>query len=78
MPVHTRKPIEVSPAKDSSDWELARQGENHPISSHRTQLEAEVVGRRTARRAGVEFILKGRDGRIRDRSSFGYDPRGHG
>ena len=76
MPADTPKPIEVRPAKDSTGWELARQGESRPMSTHRTQLEAEVVGRQTARRDGAEFILKGRDGRILDRSSFGKDPRG--
>ena len=77
MPNKT-KPIEVRPAKASNTWELARQGDTRPMSTYRTQLEAAEVGRRTARREGTEFVLKGRNGRIRDRSSYGNDPRGRG
>jgi hypothetical protein len=31
-----------------------------------------------AKREQTEFVLKGRNGRIRDRSSYGNDPRGRG
>ncbi len=78
MPNKT-KPIEVRPAKGSNTgWELARQGDTRPMSTYRTQLEAADVGRRTAKREQTEFVLKGRNGRIRDRSSYGRDPRGRG
>ena len=78
MPNKT-KPIEVRPAKGPhSGWELARQGDTRPMSTHRTQQEAARVGRRTAKREQTEFVLKGRNGRICDRSSYGKDPRGRG
>jgi hypothetical protein len=48
------------------------------MSRYRTQDEAARVGRRTAKREQTEFVLKGRNGRIRDRSSYGSDPRGRG
>ena len=73
------KPIEVRPAKGSgAGWEVARQGDNRAMSLHPTQAEAREAGRKTARRERTEFILKGRNGQIRDRSSYGSDPRGRG
>jgi hypothetical protein len=76
MPANKTKPIEVRPAKNSNDWEVARQGESQPMSTHGTQLAAEDIGRRTARREGAEFILKGRDGRIRGRANYGKPTHG--
>ena len=61
-----------------SGWELARQGDASPMSTYRTQDEAARAGRRTAKREQTEFVLKGRNGRIRDRSSYGSDPQGRG
>lgn len=78
MPNKT-KPIEVRPAKGpGAGWEIARQGDASPMSRYRTQDEAAQAGRRTAKREQTEFVLKGRNGRIRDRSSYGSDPRGRG
>ena len=78
MPANRTKPIEVRPAKNSTGWEVARQGDLSAISTHRTQREAATSGKKLARRDQSEFVLKGRDGRIRDRSSYGNDPRGRG
>jgi hypothetical protein len=78
MSANKAKPIEVRPAKNSKDWELARQGDDQPMSTYRTQVAAEDVGRRTAKREGAEFILKGRNGRIRFRANYGNDPRSRG
>ena len=73
------KPIEVRPAKGpNTGWELARQGDARALSTYRTQEEAARAGRRTAKREQTEFVLKGRNGRVRDRSSYGSDPRGRG
>jgi hypothetical protein len=77
MPANRTKPIEVRPAKGSG-WEVAHQGDTRDASTHRTQLEAARAGRRMAKREQTEFVLKGRNGRIRDRSSYGNDPRGRG
>jgi hypothetical protein len=65
-------PIEVRPAANATEWEVARQGEERPISTHRTLFEAEMTGRQIARSEGSEFVLKGRNGR----SSYGIDARG--
>jgi Uncharacterized protein conserved in bacteria (DUF2188) len=73
------KPIEVRPATgEDAGWEVARQGESTVISKHRTQGAAIKKGKPLARRDQTEFVLKGRNGRVRDRSSCGNDPRGRG
>ncbi|WP_423199102.1 MULTISPECIES: DUF2188 domain-containing protein [unclassified Cupriavidus] len=40
-----------------------------------TQEEAIAAGTERARRARVELLIHGRDGQIRQRNSFGHDPR---
>ena len=77
MPANKTKPIEVRPAKGSG-WEVARQGEASAATTYRTQREAAEAGRKMAKREQAEFVLKGRNGRVRDRSSYGNDPRGRG
>jgi hypothetical protein len=79
MPANRNKPIEVRPAKGSdSGWEVARQGSPRAVSTHRTQQAAINKGKPLAKRERTEFVLKGRTGRVRDRSSYGSDPRGRG
>ena len=68
-----KNPIEVRP--ESGQWVVARQGSSRALSKHPTQKEAEPVGRERARKDKVEFILKGRDGQIRKKDSYGPDPR---
>jgi hypothetical protein len=48
MPSKRTKAIEVRPAKGSTGWEVARQGDMTAISSHRTQREAAVSAKRLA------------------------------
>jgi hypothetical protein len=68
-----KRPIEVRP--QGEQWVVARQGSARALSKHPTQKEAEPVGRDRARQDKVEFILKGRDGQIRKKDSYGPDPR---
>jgi hypothetical protein len=49
---------------------LARLGDPNVISRHDTQLAAIKVGKPLARRDETEFVLRGRDGRVRARSSY--------
>ena len=44
-------------------------------SRHATQAEARARARTVARQAHVELIVHGRDGRIRERDSYGSGPR---
>jgi hypothetical protein len=65
------KIIEVKTLR--GDWVVARRGRKSPLSTHTTQAKAEAAGRRQAKRDKAEFVLKGRDGRIRKKDSYGAD-----
>jgi hypothetical protein len=58
------------------DGELGvrRSGADRDSSRHDTQADAIRSGRGTAQREHTELFIHGRDGRIRDRDSFGNDP----
>jgi len=43
-------------------------------SLHDTQADAERAARAQARREHTELVIKGRDGRIQRRDSYGNDP----
>ena len=45
------------------------------LSQHRTQKNALIAGRRMARRARVELVTHGRNGRIRSKDSYGNEGR---
>lgn len=55
-------------------WDVKREGAERASSHHDTQEKAMAAGRVTAEREGVELLVHGRDGRIRERDSYGNDP----
>lgn len=55
-------------------WAVRSEGSSRISSQHRTQAAAIRQGRSNAIRNGSELTIQGRDGRIRDRDSFGSDP----
>lgn len=55
-------------------WAVRGAGSQRATSVHRTQREAIDSGRRIARNQGTELFVHGRDGRIRERDSYGNDP----
>ena len=68
----SKKNVHIVPS--GPGWAVKREGQQRPISEHRTQESADKAARPTARRDGVELVTHGRDGRIRDSDSFGHDP----
>ena len=56
-------------------FQVKREGAERASSVHGTQEEAWDEAQRLARADRVEAILAGRDGQIRERNSFGNDPR---
>jgi hypothetical protein len=46
----------------------------HVISNHRTQETAAEIGRKEAMRRETEHFIHNREGRIRERNSYGNDP----
>jgi hypothetical protein len=66
------KPIHVVPR--GGRWAVKRAGSRRASSLHSTQAQAERAGRSRARTGKTEFLLHGRNGRIRQRDSYGRDP----
>lgn len=68
-----KKPVHVTPREDG--WAVIREGNKRASSVHSTQKEAEKTGRQAARKDQTEFFLHNRQGEIRQRDSYGSDPR---
>jgi len=65
--------VHVVPSKDGWRVEVAADGRAN--STHRTQAEAREAARAIARRNKRELFVHGRDGQIRERNTYGKDPR---
>jgi hypothetical protein len=55
-------------------WGVRSEGASRLGSVHDTQREAIDTARGRAQREKSEMFVHGRDGRIRDRSTYGNDP----
>lgn len=55
-------------------WAVRGAGSRRATSIHSTQGQAIDAGREIARNQGAELFIHGRDGRIRERDSYGNDP----
>jgi len=66
------KDIHVVPA--GTEWAVVIPGEDER-TMFATQEEAIADATERARRNKVELLIHGRDGQIRERNSFGHDPR---
>lgn len=55
-------------------WSVRRAGASRATGTYTTQQEAIEKAEKIARNQGTELYVHGRDGRIRERSSFGSDP----
>jgi len=56
-------------------WQVRRDNATRASRVFDTQGDAEQFGRQLAKREKVEFVLTGRDGSIREKNSYGNDPR---
>jgi hypothetical protein len=56
-------------------WRVELEGSSGARSTHSTQAEAWQEARRLARSNQSEALLHGRNGQIRERSTYGPDPR---
>ena len=64
----------VHVVKHDDGWAVKKEGNERATSVHRTQQQAIEVGRESAKTERSELVIHGRDGRIRDKDSFGNDP----
>ena len=62
----------VVPHKDG--WAVKPAGGQRASSVHGTQGEAIAKGKEIAQNQAAELIVHGRDGRIREKNSYGNDP----
>ena len=65
--------IVVEPCPDGR-WARQRNGTKRAASLHDTQAEAEAAARAQAKRMHTELVVKGTDGQILRRDSYGGDP----
>lgn len=68
-----KKNVHVVPSPDGG-WDVKREGEKYPISHRDTQQAAIETGRNAAMNYQGELVIHGRDGKIRDKDSYGNDP----
>lgn len=61
----------VVPAKDG--WAVKGAGARRATRVYDTQKEAIAAARRIAVRQGSELLIHGRDGRIREKNTYGRD-----
>jgi hypothetical protein len=55
-------------------WSVRKAGASKVSGTYSTQREALDVARERAKNQGTELYIHGRDGRIRERSTYGKDP----
>ena len=65
--------IHVVPENDR--WAIKEEGEREPFQVHETQEAAVTDARALASSRGVELLIHGEDGQIRERDSHGNDPK---
>lgn len=68
----SKKGQHVVPSGDK--WSVRRAGSARASGVYGTQKEAIDRAKKLARTEGGELYVHGRDGRIRERSTFGTDP----
>lgn len=58
----------------SDGWSVRKTGATRASSVHASQEDAIEAATRLARNQKTELYIHGRDGRIRERNSYGSDP----
>lgn len=71
--IMAKKPVIVGPSGDNR-WTLKANGSSKPISTHQKQSTAITKAEQIAKEQKTELIVRGRDGKIRSKDSFGPDP----
>ena len=66
---------DVHVATQGDKWAVKEEGSKQASSTHLTQSAAITAGRTQAKRNRAELLVHGRNGRIRERRTYGRDPR---
>lgn len=72
------KNVHVTYDADKKVWNVKLAGEEKPVNTFPTQEEAFEHGREVAKKEQSELLVHGKDGKIREKNSYGNDPRGNG
>ena len=67
-----KKNIHVVPSDNR--WAVKKEGINKPVSTHKNQELARQSAVPLAKKNKSEVVIHGRDGKIRDKDSYGPDP----
>lgn len=68
----TKKGQHVVP--NGSNWSVRKAGASRASGTYPTQSEAIKHGKKIAQNQKTELYIHGKDGRIRERNSYGNDP----
>jgi len=60
--------------KTNKGWGVKGEGNSRLSSTHKTQKQAINNARKTAKKQKSEVVIHGRNGKIRDKDSYGPDP----
>ncbi|MEQ5306992.1 DUF2188 domain-containing protein [Providencia huaxiensis] len=60
--------------KRPEGWAVRGENNSRDTSVYRTQEDARLAAREIAKNQKSEVVIHGRDGRIRDKDSYGNDP----
>lgn len=66
---------DVHVVPSDAGWRVEVAANGRARSVHKTQAEAREAAREIARRTKRELFVHGRDGQIRERNTYGKDPR---
>ena len=69
----SKKNYHVVP-NSNGDWRVIKEGNEKATSTFQTQKEAISFGREKAKLYETELVIHGKDGKIRDKDSYGNDP----
>ncbi len=61
--------------KNGDNWQVKGAGNERATRVVETQKEAIKIGREIATNQQSELVIHGRNGQIRDKDSYGHDPR---
>ncbi len=71
----SRKSVHVTYRKDDSMWHVTDGKNGQDQGNYNTQQEAMKKGRKMAMETACEFVVHGKDGKIRLSQSYGNDPK---
>jgi len=68
----TMKNIHITPHKNG--WQVKKAGSSKAIKVCTTQKECIIYGTQKAKQTGAELFIHNKQGKIRERNSYGNDP----